>query len=90
MLHLPFDKLYNPAGTESGSSQFDKFFPIFHRSNAACRLDLNAGSDMFGEKLDILKSGSAAAEAGGGLDIVRRGVGHDLAELDLLLVREPA
>ena len=36
----------------------------------------------------VLARRAAPAEAGGGLDIVRRGVGHDLAELDLLLVGE--
>ena len=45
---------------------------------------------MLREQSHILTGGTAASEAGGGLDVVRAGGGDDLTHLDLLLVGEEA
>ena len=45
---------------------------------------------MLGEEGHILPGGSAAAKAGGGLDIVRPGGGDDFAEFDFFLIGEEA
>ncbi len=45
---------------------------------------------MLGEEGHVLPGGSAAAEAGGGLDIVRAGGGDDFAHLHFFLIGEEA
>ena len=42
------------------------------------------------EQGHILPGGAAGGEAGGGLDVVRAGLGHQLAQLDLLRLGEQA
>ena len=45
---------------------------------------------MLGKQLYVMEGGTGLAEAGGGLDVVRTGVGNALAKLDLLFVGEQA
>ena len=48
------------------------------------------GCDMLGEQLHIGEGGTGLGKTGGGLDIIRTGIGNALAQGDLLFVGQQA
>ena len=84
------DDLNNAAGAKARGAEFDKFFRSLKRRNAACRLDFHAGLYMLCKQFHIVECRAAGGEAGGGLDIVRAGIGDDLTHLDLFVIRQQA
>ena len=82
--------LDDAAGAQTVGPQGDEVPGVVQVGDAAGGLDLHMGSNVCLEQGHVLPGGSAAAEAGGGLDIVRAGLGHHPAHLDLFGVGEQA
>ena len=79
-------ELDDSGSAQAVGSQFDELLSILQGGDAAGGLDLHMGGNMLGEQLHIGKGSAGGGEAGGGLDIVGAGVGHALAQGDLLLI----
>ena len=84
------DDLDHAAGAEAGRAELDELFRVLQRRNAAGGLDLHAGLYVLREQLHVMERRAAGGEAGGGLDVVRAGIGDDLTHLDLFVIRQQA
>ena len=82
--------LDDAAGAQAVGPQGHEVPGVVQVGDAAGGLDLHMGGHMGLEQSHILPGGSAAAEAGGGLDILRAGLGHHAAHLDLFGIGEHA
>ena len=84
------DDLHDAARSESRCAKLDELLRVLQRRDAARGLDSDARLHVLREQLHIVERRAAGGEAGGGLDIIRAGIGDDLAHLDLFVVRQQA
>ena len=78
------------GGAQTVSAKVEEFFDILHGGDTAGSLDLAAPPDMLGKQRNVMEGRTAGREAGGGLDEVGTGLGHNVAHLDLLLLGQQA
>ena len=82
--------LDDSGSAQAVSAQGDELFSVFQAGNTAGGLDLHMGGNMLGKEFHVGKGCAGLGESGGSLDIVCAGVGHTLAERNLLLIRQQA
>src|SRR5699024_2200290 len=83
-------ELDDAAGAQAVGAQVYEVLGVGERLDAAGGLDLHVLRAAAAQELDVLARGPAGGKAGGGLDVVRAGVGDDAAERALFLLREEA
>ena len=85
-----FGDLHNTAGAQAVGTQFNELFRVLQRGDAAGGLDLHMRGHMSLEQRHIGEGRARFRKTGGGLNIVRSGIGYALAQGDLFLVGEQA
>ena len=78
------------CGAQTVGPQGDEVPGVVQVGDAAGGLDLHVRRAAGAQQAHIVRRGAAGGKAGGGLDVVRAGVGDALAQGDLFLVGEQA
>ena len=85
-----FERMLADTPPEALRAELDEVFGILDGRDASRGLDLDGWSAVRAHERHVVKRRAALREAGGGLDILRAGLGHHAAQLDLLLLGQQA